>query len=177
MATEIYILRDDEKKGPYTEEEIRSQLVIGIIKLEDQVWWDGLPAWKALGETELLKGGIKEAPDYSRRSSADEPDFLVKPPTSAWAIITLVLAIVPFGFPFAIYFGLKTRDQLLGNMRMGGLTMVNIGLILALIQPLVLIGLLTYDVLNHQGVHEDDPYATSTDTTTDYSRDLPPPTK
>jgi uncharacterized protein DUF4190/uncharacterized protein DUF4339 len=50
---QIYIHRDNQQLGPFTEAEIKTQLASGAISLQDHVWWEGQANWAPLGESSL----------------------------------------------------------------------------------------------------------------------------
>ena len=47
---QIYIHRNNEQLGPFTEAEVRAQLASGAISPQDHVWWQGQPGWVPLVE-------------------------------------------------------------------------------------------------------------------------------
>jgi hypothetical protein len=49
----IYVLRDNQQTGPFTEAELRAQWAAGAVTPQTLVWWQGLPEWQALGQTQL----------------------------------------------------------------------------------------------------------------------------
>jgi hypothetical protein len=52
---DIYIIQDGERKGPYTVDQLQSQLKDRQIFLEDMAWRKGLPGWLPLSE--VLESG------------------------------------------------------------------------------------------------------------------------
>jgi Domain of unknown function (DUF4190)/GYF domain 2 len=50
---QIYIHKNNQQLGPFTEEEIKAQLASGAISLEDPVWWQGQADWIPLGQSPL----------------------------------------------------------------------------------------------------------------------------
>jgi len=87
---QIYILRDDQQSGPFTVGEICSQLATGEISRETFVWWEGLPEWQTLEQSQLIPpatpviGKVPELVDGRRITSL--------------AIWSLVLGILGFLF-------------------------------------------------------------------------------
>ena len=51
---QIYVHRNNQQLGPFTEAEIRAQLAAGTITLQDHVWWQGQASWLPLGQTSLV---------------------------------------------------------------------------------------------------------------------------
>jgi peptidyl-prolyl cis-trans isomerase B (cyclophilin B) len=50
---QIYIHRNNEQLGPFTEAEVKAKLASGAISLEDHVWWQGQANWVQLGQSPL----------------------------------------------------------------------------------------------------------------------------
>jgi hypothetical protein len=50
---QIYVHKNNQQLGPFTEAEIRAQLAAGTISLQDHVWWQAQPGWLPLGQTPL----------------------------------------------------------------------------------------------------------------------------
>jgi len=50
---QIYIHRNNQQLGPYTEDEIKAQLASGAISQQDNVWWEGQTNWMPLGQSPL----------------------------------------------------------------------------------------------------------------------------
>jgi hypothetical protein len=48
---QVYIHRNNQQLGPFTEAEIKAQLAAGTISLQDHVWWEGQPGWMALSQS------------------------------------------------------------------------------------------------------------------------------
>ncbi len=59
---QIYINRNNQQLGPFTEAEIRAQLTSGAISLQDYVWWEGQVTWLPLGQTALAGGATPPVP-------------------------------------------------------------------------------------------------------------------
>lgn len=45
---QIYVLKNDERVGPFSLEEVNRQLAAGILNPTDEAWHEGSPGWKAL---------------------------------------------------------------------------------------------------------------------------------
>jgi hypothetical protein len=50
----IFVLRDNQQTGPFTEANARTQLASGTISGSTLVWWEGLPEWQPLSRTPLM---------------------------------------------------------------------------------------------------------------------------
>lgn len=50
---QIYIHRNGQQLGPFTEAEVKAQLASGAISLLDHVWWQGQANWIPLGQSPL----------------------------------------------------------------------------------------------------------------------------
>jgi uncharacterized membrane protein len=54
---QIYVHRNNQQLGPFTEAEIKAQLASGAISPQDHVWWEGQSGWAPLGQTPLAATG------------------------------------------------------------------------------------------------------------------------
>ncbi len=61
---QIYVHKNNQQLGPFTEAEIRAQLAVGTLSPQDHVWWQGQPTWLPLTQTPLATPGapIADAP-------------------------------------------------------------------------------------------------------------------
>jgi len=59
---QIYVHKDNQQLGPFTEAEIRAQLAAGTISLQDHVWWQGQATWLPLGQTQIVTPAAPDAP-------------------------------------------------------------------------------------------------------------------
>jgi hypothetical protein len=59
---QIYIHRNNEQLGPFTEAEVRAQLASGAISPQDHVWWQGQANWMPLDQSPLLAPGFTAPP-------------------------------------------------------------------------------------------------------------------
>jgi hypothetical protein len=50
---QIYVHKNNEQLGPFTEAEIKAQLAAGTLSLQDHVWWQGQANWVTLGQSSL----------------------------------------------------------------------------------------------------------------------------
>lgn len=90
----IYVQRNDQKLGPFTVAEVRSQLASGALSLKDHVWWTGQTGWVPLVGSEVLKPGFED-PDPAMRKKDDGMSGL-----SPFSIAALVAGLL---FPFSFF--------------------------------------------------------------------------
>lgn len=150
---QIYILRDNQQTGPFTEAEVRAELTAGSITPDTLVWWDGLPEWKALSQTPLV------TPPAAAAAVAAAP--LTPPPvvvatdvplgsrTSGLAIASLATGILgficdPFLAITAVVLGHIARSQIRKDPTLKGGGMALTGLIFGYFWIVVLIIALPY---------------------------------
>jgi hypothetical protein len=89
---QIYVHRDNQQLGPFTEAEIRAQLASGAISLQDHVWWQGQVNWIQLGQSSLVaSSGAVTSATPPAPASAPLPAGSM-PTTSSLAIWSLVCA-------------------------------------------------------------------------------------
>jgi uncharacterized protein DUF4339/uncharacterized protein DUF4190 len=85
---QIYIHRNNEQLGPFTEAEVRAQLASGAISPQDHVWWQGQANWIPLGQSPLAVPGTPLAPSQAITAPA------VGVKTSGLAMASLITGIV-----------------------------------------------------------------------------------
>ena len=59
---QIYIYKNNQQLGPFTEAEIKAQLASGAITPEDNVWWEGQATWVPLAQTPLAVPASRAIP-------------------------------------------------------------------------------------------------------------------
>ena len=95
---QIYILRDNQQTGPFTEAEVRAELAAGTVTPDSLVWWDGLPEWKALSQTPI--GAAPAAAPVVTPAAVVPPSVTEFVPgatrTSGLAIVSLIAGIPGF---------------------------------------------------------------------------------
>jgi hypothetical protein len=93
----IYIHRNNEQLGPFTEAEVKAQLVSGAISPQDHVWWQGQANWIPLGQSPLAAPGVATAvPPVAPASQTANPTVptLQNERTSGLAMASLIVGIV-----------------------------------------------------------------------------------
>jgi hypothetical protein len=68
---QIYIHRNNEQLGPFTEAEVRAQLASGAISPQDHVWWQGQANWMQLSQSPLLAPGFTAPPGTAAAPSVN----------------------------------------------------------------------------------------------------------
>ncbi|MCE0484012.1 MAG: GYF domain-containing protein [Methylacidiphilales bacterium] len=53
---QIYVHRNGQQLGPFSEDEIKAQLASGAISPQDSVWWQGAPGWMPLDQSPIVTG-------------------------------------------------------------------------------------------------------------------------
>ena len=154
MATthmQIYILRDNQQTGPFTEAEVRAELAAGTITPDSLVWWDGLPEWKALSQTPI--GTAPAAAPVVTPAAVVPPSVTEFVPgatkTSGLAIASLATGILgficdPFLAITAVVLGHIARSQIRKDPSLKGSGMALTGLIFGYLWIVVLICLIPY---------------------------------
>lgn len=59
---QIFIHRNNQQLGPFTEAEVKAQLAAGTISLQDHVWWQGQSGWMPLGQSSLVNSSTSPVP-------------------------------------------------------------------------------------------------------------------
>lgn len=116
--TQTYqVLADDGNQyGPIMESELRAWIREGRVQKHNQIWWEGSPEWKQLGEHPIFRGLF--APPVARPIAA--PAQISTPPRPAVAgpeigtrtlVLSYVLCILAplFGFFAGIYLMAKKQ--------------------------------------------------------------------
>jgi hypothetical protein len=138
---QIYLHKNDQQLGPFTEAEIKAQLASGAISLQDHVWWEGQANWIPLGESPLVAAGTA-APGIPAMSPATSPTEIPQPTSklAVWALVCgclglflSLLASIP-----AIILGHLSMSQIKKNPGMRGHGMALAGLILGYICTILL---------------------------------------
>jgi len=146
----IYVHRNDQKLGPFTVAEVRSQLASGALSLNDHVWWTGEQGWIPLVGSPVLQPGFED-PDPAARK---KPDGLTG--LSSFSIAAVVAGcLFPLSFftsiP-AIVFGHCALYEIKKNPGRTGVGMAKIGLILGYFFTLVSVVLVGCYICFHDEV-------------------------
>jgi hypothetical protein len=136
---QIFIHRNGEQLGPFTEAEIKSQLAAGTISLQDNVWWEGQAGWVPLGQTPYASSGTSvtsAVPNVPYASGAVAPSSKL----AVWALVCgclgLFLSLLT-SIP-AIILGHMSLSEIKKNPGMQGRGMALGGLILGYIFTILL---------------------------------------
>jgi hypothetical protein len=62
---QIYIHRNNQQLGPFTEAEIKAQVASGVISPQDHVWWEGQANWIPLAQSSLMTPAAATIPGVS----------------------------------------------------------------------------------------------------------------
>jgi hypothetical protein len=100
---QIYVLREQQQTGPFTEEQVRAELAGGTLTPQHLVWWEGLAEWQPLAQT-VLGSPAASVPAAAAVPQAPAPAFsgtvygetAGRRATSGLAITSLVLGILGF---------------------------------------------------------------------------------
>jgi hypothetical protein len=161
---QIYLFRDNQQIGPFSEAEVRAQLASGAITRETLVWWDGQADWQQLGQTTLgtasaTPGGFAPTPTVGAPVAGAAPAMVVATGgTSVLAIVSLVAGIIGlpgaicslFDIPVAlaaIITGHIARSQIKKDPSKGGKGMALAGLICGYVGILFVAAVITFSVL------------------------------
>jgi hypothetical protein len=68
---QIFVHRQEEQLGPFTEAEVKAQIAAGQLAPEDHVWWDGQDGWVPLGQSPRFASAFTEIPDASSESEPE----------------------------------------------------------------------------------------------------------
>jgi hypothetical protein len=143
---QIYVHKNEQQLGPFTEAEIKAQLAAGTISPQDLVWWDGQTNWAPLGQTVLGTYPISTPPPAPNPSTAmlaagtaGASNLLTTERTSGLALGSLLSGIASFfvGITFivAIILGHLSLSQIRKNPGMKGRNMAITGLVLGYAWP------------------------------------------
>jgi hypothetical protein len=134
---QIYIHRNNQQLGPFTEDEVKAQLAAGTLSAQDHVWWQGQQGWIPLAQSFLVTGAtppVPGAPAVPPTATAAVAGGTA-PTTSSVAIAALVcgcLSIICSIFTAipAIILGHMGMSQTRKNPALQGRGMALAGLIL-----------------------------------------------
>ena len=138
---QIYINRNNQQLGPFTEAEVKAQLASGTISLQDHVWWQGQANWVTLAQSpfaapvdQTTPGTTPPIPAPPAATTAPYPvgNVRVTSNLAIWALVCgclglflSLLASIP-----AIVLGHLSLSQIKKNPALKGHGMALAGLIL-----------------------------------------------
>jgi hypothetical protein len=119
---QIYVHRNNQQLGPFTEADIKAQLAAGTISLQDHVWWQGQASWLPLGQTPLGTPSVPPVPGIApampeMAHPIGVPFQPVTAQTSQLAIWSLVCACLTFICGIALIPALILGHMSLGEIR------------------------------------------------------------
>ena len=127
---QIYVLRNGQQAGPYTPEQVQSELASGSLQRSDLAWYEGAPDWLPLAS---IPGLNVAAPFPAPAPYLPYPPYA--PQTSGLAVASMVLGLLGLLFlgltsiP-AVICGHLSLSQIKRSMgRLGGQGMAITGLI------------------------------------------------
>jgi len=139
---QIYIHRDNQQLGPFTEAEIKAQLASGVISLQDHVWWEGQANWVPLGQSSLMAtlsptspGSAPMVPSPLPGTPSSAQAYTPAPQTSklaTWALVCGCLSLLCgiFASIPAIILGHMGLSEIKKNPALQGRGMALAGMIL-----------------------------------------------
>jgi len=137
---QIYVHRNNQQTGPFSEAELQALINTGAVSLQDPVWWQGEANWVPLGQTSLAAKLAPAAPSAGI-PHAPALDVGVQK-TSGLAIWSLVCGISSFflGITFipAIILGHMGLSEIKKNPNLRGRGMALAGLIIGYAYPVLL---------------------------------------
>jgi uncharacterized membrane protein len=165
---QIYVHKNNQQLGPFTEDEIKAQLASGTITLQDHVWWQGQANWLPLGQTPLVTPGAAPLPAMPDAPLAAGAAYSTPGRTSQLAIWSLVcgclslfcslIASVP-----AIVLGHMGLSEIKKNPGLQGRGMAMAGMILGYVfTTLIIIYIISIIVLVSMGSQVKDIFKTIT---------------
>jgi hypothetical protein len=90
---QIYVHRDNQQLGPFTEAEVRAQLAGGTLSLQDHVWWQGQQGWIPLSQSQFATPAGATPPVPGIPTTPSAPGAPVTPFPTAASLPTSKLAV------------------------------------------------------------------------------------
>jgi hypothetical protein len=141
----IFVHRNGQQLGPFSESDIRAQLVSGAISPADLVWWDGQPGWIPLSQSPYAATTAPPIPPPPVPPITAGPRTTIpgaSPKTSQLAIWALVCGVAEFfcGITFlpAIILGHLALSETKKNPALQGRGMAWAGLVLGYVYILLI---------------------------------------
>jgi len=170
---QIYIHRDNQQLGPFTEAEIKAQLASSAISPQDHVWWEGQQGWVPLGQSSLMETLFPMSPGSAPTVGSPLPGTPAVAPANAtvpqtsklavWALVCGCLSLLCgiFASIPAIILGHKGLSEIKKNPAIQGRGMAMAGMILGYIfTTLIVIYLVGIVVLIAMGNNVKDVFKT-----------------
>jgi hypothetical protein len=156
---QIYVHRDGQQLGPFSEAELKAQLGSGTISWQDLAWWEGQAGWVPIEQTSLAASAPPPAPaagSIAAPSPVAAPTISGAPVpagerTSGMAIAALVcgLSAVIIGITFipAIILGHLSLGEIKRNPGMQGRGLAITGLVFGYLFPLLFVAIVVISVI------------------------------
>jgi hypothetical protein len=165
---QIYVHRNNQQIGPFTEAEIRAQLASGAISPADHAWWQGQSGWVPLSQTPFGGASAPAAPVVPGAPPVPAAPYPagVTAPTSKLAIWALVCGCLSllcglFASIPAIILGHMGVSEIKKNPAVQGRGMALAGMILGYVfTVLIVIYLVSLVVLISMGNNVQDVFKT-----------------
>jgi hypothetical protein len=170
---QIYVHKNNQQLGPFTEAEVKAQLVSGALSLQDHVWWQGQANWIPLGQSPLAATLAPTAPGSAPAVPSPLPGATAAfsgggsvPVTSKLAIWALVCGCLSllcgiFASVPAIILGHMGLSEIKKNPALQGRGMALAGMILGYVfTTLIVIYLVSIVVLLSMGNNVKDIFKT-----------------
>jgi hypothetical protein len=132
----IFVHRNGQQLGPFSESDIQAQLVSGAISPVDLVWWEGQAGWVPLSQTPYAAVSTPPVPPTAVGipPSTPTPVLAAEQRTSGAAIGSLVCGLAGLLFALlgivAVILGHKSRAEIKRDPSLKGEGMALAGLIL-----------------------------------------------
>jgi hypothetical protein len=87
---QIYVHRNNQQLGPFTEEQLKAQLADGTLSLQDHAWWQGQTNWVPLSQTPFAatpSPGVPSIPGAVPAIPAFNPPYEKTSNLALWSLI------------------------------------------------------------------------------------------
>ena len=148
---QIYVHRNNQQLGPFTEEQLKAQLASGAISLQDHAWWQGQANWIPLGQTPLaatLAPGTPPLPGVVPSVPGVNVPYEKTSNLALWSMICGIAAFVcGIAFLPAIILGHMGLSETKKNPAIKGRGMAIAGLIMGYLYGVFFIAVVVISVL------------------------------
>ena len=141
MAGEWYVEREGNRRGPYTDADLKRLAIDGLIQPTDQVWKNGMQEWHSAGDVRGLFVDARQGVAIPPKTQGDATGGIIpyKNPKALIAYYTgLFLSPCCLGF-IPLIFGILALQDRAKNPEIKGAVHAYIGIVLGGISTLVLI--------------------------------------